>query len=153
MTIPSQEEPVVEETPPFARALTTAVDGYAGPLRNEDTKENFSMSPCPIPSGTPTQIEEYLEGFNRGTIISTAIHEVYPGHYVQYSVVAAHAVKGAQAAVLQSQREGWAHYTEQMMLDEGYGNGDPQIAHGTVAGRAAARCALHRRDSKCIPAR
>ncbi len=47
-------------------------------------KEAFFNVTLPEPNWPKQQTEEYLEGFNRGTIISTAVHEVYPGHYVQF---------------------------------------------------------------------
>ncbi len=87
-----------------------------------------------------------MQGFNRGTIISTAIHEVYPGHYVQFLWLKQAPTKVRKLLGCGSNAEGWAHYCEQMMLDEGYGNGDLQAAPGPVAGRAAAQCPLHRRD-------
>jgi uncharacterized protein (DUF885 family) len=63
-----------------------------------------------------------LEGFNRGTIASTSIHEAYPGHYVQFLVLQRAPVSKTRKILgCGSNAEGWAHYTEQMMLDEGYG--------------------------------
>ena len=59
--------------------------------------------------------------FNRGTIISTAIHEAYPGHYVQFLWVPQAPSKVRKLLGASSNAEGWAHYCEQMMLDEGYG--------------------------------
>jgi len=54
-------------------------------------------------------------------VISTAIHEAYPGHYVQLLWVQRAPKKVRQLLGCASNVEGWAHYTEQMMLDEGYG--------------------------------
>ena len=62
-----------------------------------------------------------MAGFNRGTVISTAIHEAYPGHYVQFLWVQRAPDKVRQLLGCGTNAEGWAHYTEQMMLDEGYG--------------------------------
>lgn len=62
-----------------------------------------------------------MEGFNRGTVISTAVHEVYPGHYTQFLWVPSAPSKVRKLLGCSSNAEGWAHYSEQMMLDEGYG--------------------------------
>jgi uncharacterized protein (DUF885 family) len=62
-----------------------------------------------------------MAGFNRGFIISTAVHEAYPGHYVQFLWVPYAPSKVRKLLGANSNAEGWAHYCEQMMLDEGYG--------------------------------
>ena len=87
-------------------------------------KEAFFNVTLPDPSWKKAQVEEYLEGFNRGTIISTAVHEVYPGHYTQFLWLSSVLTKARKLMGAGSNAEGWAHYCEQMMLDEGYGNGD-----------------------------
>ena len=83
VTIPSPVPPIVEETPPFMRALTTASMDTPGPYEKVAKEAYFNVM-LPEASWPKQQTEEYLEGFNRGTIISTAVHEVYPGHYVQF---------------------------------------------------------------------
>ena len=86
----------------------------------------------PEASWPKNRIEEYLEGFNRGTIISTASHEAYPGHYTQFLWIAHAPTKVRKLIGCGSNAEGWAHYSEQMMLDEGYGNGDPKLRLGQL---------------------
>lgn len=120
VTIPSPVPPVVEETPPFMRALTMASMDTPGPFELV-AKEAFFNVTLPENSWTRQQIEEHMEGFNRGTVISTAIHEAYPGHYVQFLWVQHAPSKVRKLLGCASNAEGWAHYTEQMMLDEGYG--------------------------------
>jgi uncharacterized protein (DUF885 family) len=73
-----------------------------------------------------------MQAFNRGTIVSTAIHEVYPGHYTQFLWLQAAPSKTRKVLYNASNAEGWAHYTEQMMLDEGYGKGDPKLRLGQL---------------------
>src|SRR5215467_13030621 len=87
VTIPSPVLPIIEETPPFERALTTASMDTPGPYEKV-AKEAFFNVTLPEKSWSRQQTEEYLEGFNRGTIISTAVHEVYPGHYTQFLWIA-----------------------------------------------------------------
>jgi hypothetical protein len=131
ITIPSPVLPILEETPPFMRALTTASMDTPGPYEKV-AKEAFFNVTLPEPSWTPQHVEEHMEGFNRGTIISTAIHEAYPGHYVQFLWMQSIPSKVRKLLGANSNAEGWAHYCEQMMLDEGYGNGDPKLRLGQL---------------------
>ena len=118
--LPSEVLPIVQETPPFARALTFASMDTPGPFEKV-AKEAFFNVTLPEPTWKPEQVEEHMEGFNRGTIISTAVHEVYPGHYTQFLWVPYAPSKVRKLLGCSSNAEGWAHYSEQMMLDEGYG--------------------------------
>jgi uncharacterized protein (DUF885 family) len=131
VTIPSPVPPIVEETPPFMRALTTASMDTPGPFEKV-AKEAFFNVTLPEATWKKEQVEEYLAGFNRGTIVSTAVHEVYPGHYTQFLWIAKAPTKTRKLIGCSSNAEGWAHYTEQMMLDEGYGNGDPKLRLGQL---------------------
>jgi uncharacterized protein (DUF885 family) len=118
--VPSEVLPIVEETPPFARALTFASMDTPGPYEKV-AKEAFFNVTLPEPNWTPKEVEEHMAGFNRGTVISTAVHEVYPGHYIQFLWVPYAPTKVRKLLGCSSNAEGWAHYSEQMMLDEGYG--------------------------------
>ena len=131
ITIPSQVLPIVEETPPFMRALTSASMDTPGPFENV-AKEAFFNVTLPEPGWPRQQVEEHMEGFNRGTVISTAVHEVYPGHYTQFLWLKQAPTKVRKLIGCSTNAEGWAHYSEQMMLDEGYGNGDPKLRLGQL---------------------
>ncbi|SPF52152.1 conserved exported hypothetical protein [Candidatus Sulfopaludibacter sp. SbA4] len=131
VTIPSPVPPIVQETPPFERALTTASMDTPGPYEMV-AKEAFFNVTLPEATWPKQQVEEYLQGFNRGTIVSTAVHEVYPGHYTQFLWIKNAPTKVRKLIGCGSNAEGWAHYSEQMMLDEGYGNGDPKLRLGQL---------------------
>ncbi len=131
VTIPSDVLPIVEDTPPFARALTTASMDTPGPFENVAKEAFFNVTP-PEPEWTKEAVEEHMQDFNRGTIVSTAIHEVYPGHYTQFLWVKQAPSKVRKLFGCGSNAEGWAHYTEQMMLDEGYGDGNPKLRLGQL---------------------
>ena len=131
VTIPSKVPPIVQETPPFMRALTTASMDTPGAFERV-AKEAFFNVTLPEATWEAKQTEEYLQGFNRGTIISTAVHEVYPGHYTQFLWIAQAPSKVRKILGCGSNAEGWAHYTEQMMLDEGYGKGDLKLRLGQL---------------------
>lgn len=131
ITIPSPVRPILEETPPFMRALTMASMDTPGPYESV-AKEAFFNVTLPEPNWSKKQVEEHMEGFNRGTIISTAIHEAYPGHYVQFLWIQTLKSKVRKLLGANTNIEGWAHYCEQMMIDEGYGNGDLKLRLGQL---------------------
>lgn len=131
ITLPSQVRPIVEETPPFGRALSSASMDTPGPYENKATEAFFNVT-LPEPTWSAEKTKSWMEGFNRGTIISTAVHEAYPGHYTQFLWVKQAPSKVRKLTGCGSNAEGWAHYSEQMMLDEGYGNGDPKLRIGQL---------------------
>ncbi len=119
VTIPSDVQPTLEETPPFMRATTQASMDPPGPFETHSTKALFNVT-LPEPGWSAQKTSEYMAAFNVGTIVSTSVHEAYPGHYTQFlwqpqfhSTI--RKLLGANTNI-----EGWAHYCEQMMLDEGY---------------------------------
>jgi hypothetical protein len=120
VTIPSDVRPILEETPPFMRATTTASMDTPGPFETHATEAYFNVT-LPDPSMKPAEVEGYMHGFNIGTIISTAVHETYPGHYIQFLWVPQAPSRVRKLLGANTNVEGWAHYTEQMMLDQGYG--------------------------------
>jgi len=120
VTIPSDVTPVLEETPPFMRATTQASMDSPGPYETKATTSYFNVT-LPDPSLTPGQVEGYMHSYNVGTVISTSVHEAYPGHYVQYLYSLKAPTRVRKIIQANTNIEGWAHYTEQMMLDNGYG--------------------------------
>jgi uncharacterized protein (DUF885 family) len=131
VTIPSPVPPILEETPPFMRALTFASMDTPGPFESV-AKEAFFNVTLPEKGWPKERVEDFMGAFNRGTILSTAIHEAYPGHYVQFLWMQHVASKVRKLLGANSNAEGWAHYSEQMMLDEGYTNGDPKMRLGQL---------------------
>jgi len=121
ITIPSEVQPVLEETPPFMRATTQASMDPPGPFETNSTTAYFNIT-LPEKGWTPAHVAEHMAAFNVGTIISTSVHEAYPGHYVQFLWVN-HAELSQVRKIITANTnvEGWAHYCEQMMLDQGYG--------------------------------
>jgi uncharacterized protein (DUF885 family) len=119
ITIPSDVQPTLEETPPFMRATTFASMDSPGPFETHSTKAYFNVT-LPEKTWAQPHIAEHMASFNVGTIISTSVHEAYPGHYVQFLWQNQFPSKVRKIIWTNSNVEGWAHYTEQMMLDEGY---------------------------------
>jgi uncharacterized protein (DUF885 family) len=120
VTIPSEVRPIVEETPPFMRATTFASMDTPGPFETHATEAYFNVT-LPARTMTAAQIDGFMHSFNVGTVISTSIHEAYPGHYVQFLWVPQAPSRVRKLLGAATNVEGWAHYCEQMMLDEGYG--------------------------------
>jgi uncharacterized protein (DUF885 family) len=124
--MPSQSEPVLRETPPFMRALTFASMNSPGPYEKNAREAFFSVT-LPEPSWTPQQVSQQMQFFNRYAVSDISIHEAFPGHFTQFLFVREVPSKIRKLMGCSSNAEGWAHYSEQMMLDEGYSNGDPKL--------------------------
>lgn len=132
--IPSPESPELRETPPFARALTFASMNSPGAFEKVATKAFFNVT-LPESDWKPEQVAQHLEFFNNFAITDIAIHEAYPGHYTQFLYVRTEPLsKIRQIFGCSSNAEGWAHYAEQMMLEEGFGNGDPKLHMAQLQG-------------------
>ncbi len=113
------------------RALSIASMDTPGPYEKV-AKEAFFNVTLPEPSWTPEHVEDYMEAFGRGNNVGTAVHEAYPGHYVQFLWMQTIPSKVRKLLGANSNAEGWAHYCEQMMQDEGYGNGDLRLRLGQL---------------------
>ncbi|HEY4381743.1 MAG TPA: DUF885 domain-containing protein [Acidobacteriaceae bacterium] len=119
ITIPSDVQPTLENTPPFMRATTFASMDSPGPFETRSKKAYFNVT-LPEKSWTAAHIAEHMSEFNVGTIVSTSVHEAYPGHYVQFLWTPQFSSKIRKVLGANTNIEGWAHYCEQMMLDAGY---------------------------------
>jgi uncharacterized protein (DUF885 family) len=122
VTIPSEVRVKVKETPQYMRYIATAALNPPGPFEKKATEAYYYITPVD-PAWTSKQKEEWLELFDYYTTDITTIHEAYPGHYVQFlHLNASNATKIEKIFGSYVFIEGWAHYTEQMMLEEGFGN-------------------------------
>src|SRR5277367_2142810 len=120
ITIPSDVRPILQETPPFMRATTFASMDTPGPFEKVAHEAYFNVT-LPGAHDTPAEIAGRMAAFNVGTVVSTSTHEAYPGHYVQFLWVHEAPTRTRMLLGAASNAEGWAHYCEQMMLDEGFG--------------------------------
>jgi uncharacterized protein (DUF885 family) len=132
VTLPSLVEPTLEDTPPFMRATTMASMDPPGAYEKGSQKAYFNVT-VPAASLPAEQVRESMAAFNIGTIISTSVHEAYPGHYVQFLYMPQVHSRVRKMLYSSTNVEGWAHYCEQMMLDQGYG----QPGWGTKDAREA----------------
>jgi len=133
VTLPRGEAPVVAPTPDFMR-WSTASMWTPGPFERRSMPARYLITDVD-PKWSDKQKEEYLGSINYPQLWTTSIHEVYPGHFVQgvFLKQVKSQVRRVAAIAPGSFVEGWAHYTEQMMIDEGFGGGDPKIRLGQHA--------------------
>jgi uncharacterized protein (DUF885 family) len=122
LTLPNPDTCRVIEMPEFQRGFSAAYLNPAPPL---DPEANSLYAVAPPPADwTPARVETFLREYNSAMLQVLTIHEAYPGHYVQLAY--ANRCPSLPRRILYSGvfAEGWAVYTEQMMLDQGYGGGD-----------------------------
>jgi uncharacterized protein (DUF885 family) len=127
VTIPGTEEAKVAQAPPY-KAWNFAYINIPGPYEN-NLPSVYYISP-PDPSWSKAKQEAYIPG--KGSLLFTSVHEVYPGHFVQFLHANRSSSKFGQVFVGYAFAEGWAHYAEEMMYDAGLGNGDPEMHIGQL---------------------
>ena len=121
VTIPSEVRARVKETPQYRRATSFASMDTPGAFEKRATEAYFYVTP-PENNWPASQREEWLTSFNYYNANVISIHEVYPGHYVQFlRLNASPATKVEKIFSSYAFVEGWAHYCEKIMIDEGYG--------------------------------
>lgn len=118
ITIPSKVRPTLEETPPFMRAITFASMDTPGPYEHHATTAYFNVT-LPEKDWSRQHVDEFMAQFSYPVITSIATHEAYPGHYVQFLWMQKVDDRVRKLLGSATNAEGWAHYCEQMMLDEG----------------------------------
>ena len=114
----------LRETPQFSRSTTLAACSTPGIYEQVATEAYYYVSP-PDESWEERRTDEYLQFFSRWALPLITAHEAYPGHYVHLSWL-----RQVQDSVpftsSTTTTEGWAHYTEQLMIESGWGDGDPR---------------------------
>ncbi|MCY1041902.1 DUF885 domain-containing protein [Corallococcus sp. bb12-1] len=125
ITVPSEVRAKVAETPAFNRALSFASMSTAGPFESKATEAYYYVTP-PDPAWSAEQTEQHMSFYSRYALPLVSIHEAYPGHYVQFLWTNRIQSKVRRLFGSGSFSEGWGLYTEQMMLDEGYGGTGPE---------------------------
>jgi uncharacterized protein (DUF885 family) len=126
VTMPTDVPPQIVETPPYARSGVFAMMDTPGAYEPRAKEAYYYVTPTE-PEWDAQHKEEHLRLFNRPVMEVITIHEAYPGHYVQFLYANRFPTKTRKLLWCGTNVEGWAHYTEQMMLDEGYGDGDPKL--------------------------
>jgi uncharacterized protein (DUF885 family) len=129
--LPSNDVVVVRETPPYERYNSASID-MSGPF--EAVRSAYFQITVPDRAMSEKMRRDYLGTL--GDLLGTAIHEAYPGHFVQGRWAERAPTRVQRAFASYSFVEGWAHYSEQLMIDEGFGHTDPAnelaMRHGAL---------------------
>lgn len=126
VTVPSEVRCRIEETPPYARSGGFASMDTPGPFERKATEAFYYVTPVEA-DWDASHREEHLRLFHAPVVALINVHEAYPGHYLQFLYAPRFPTKTRKLTYCGTNVEGWAHYAEQMMVDEGFGGGDPKI--------------------------
>jgi len=133
ITVPQGETITVAPTPEFFR-WSFASMWTPGPFETKATRAYYYLTDVDRSWPSERQ-EEHLRDYNYPTLWSISIHEVYPGHFLQYQHLRRVESKARKSILFapDSFVEGWAHYCEQMMIEAGFGRQDDSIKLGQLA--------------------
>lgn len=126
VSYPSEERCEVAETPEFARELFTAAMDPPGPFEKGSTRAVYYVTPVDS-RWSEERKEEWLRHLNTASMKEISIHEAYPGHYLHFLHLKNLKTKTSQSFISYAFTEGWAHYCEEMMVEQGFGEGDLKI--------------------------
>jgi hypothetical protein len=127
VTIPGTEQALVDEAPAYRR-WNFAYINIPGPYE-KGLPSIYYIAP-PDPSWSKKEKDSYVPGV--GSLLFTSVHEVWPGHFLQFLHANRSSSKLGQLFVGYAFAEGWAHYTEEMMWDAGLGNNEPEMHIGQL---------------------
>ena len=122
--LPTEVRIALKETPAFSRATTLAACSTPGIYEKVATEAYYYVTP-PDAAWDAERADQFLQFFSRWAMPLITAHEAYPGHYVHLSWLrqVPDQVPGTNSTTTV---EGWAHYTEQLMIESGWGGGDPR---------------------------
>jgi uncharacterized protein (DUF885 family) len=135
VTIPTTDEPIVREMPPYERWNSASIE-MSGPF--ETARSAYYQLTIPDKALPEAERQAYLG--SQGSLLGTTVHEVYPGHFVQGRWAERAPTRVQKAFQSYSFVEGWAHYGEQMIIDEGLGSDDPANRLAMLEGALLRNC-------------
>jgi uncharacterized protein (DUF885 family) len=127
VTIPGSEEALVMEAPAYRRQNFAYIN-IPGPYE-KDLPSVYYIAP-PDPSWPKAEQEAYVPG--RADLLFTSVHEVWPGHFLQFLHSNRASWRFGQLFVGYAYAEGWAHYTEELMIEKGLASGAPELHIGQL---------------------
>jgi hypothetical protein len=127
VSIPGDQQALVAEAPPYNRENAAFIQ-VPGPYEKNVTA-TYNIAP-PNPKWSKAEQSEYIP--SEATLLFTSVHEVWPGHFLQFLHSNANPDKLEALWVGYGFAEGWAHYAEEMMYEEGLGKGDPEMHIGQL---------------------
>ncbi len=125
ITIPSSEPVHVKETPPFMRSTTSASMDTPGPFETAPLQAFYNMT-LPDPRWPRAQQDDFMHQWYYAMMSNVSVHEVYPGHFIQFLYAKSFPSDVRKVFGTNTNIEGWAHYCEQMILDEGFHADEPK---------------------------
>jgi uncharacterized protein (DUF885 family) len=125
LRLPEPDACKIVEMPEFRRGNSIAYLDPAPPL-DPRASSYYAISPPPK-EWDAKRAETYLHEYNRHMLQILTIHEAYPGHFVQLAYANKNPSLIRRVFSSGVFEEGWAVYTEQVMLDEGYGDGNLKL--------------------------
>jgi len=137
VTIPGTEQALVEESPPYNRQNGAYIDP-PGPF-DKGVASVYYISP-PDPSWPKAEQDAFVPSY--GSLLFTSVHEVMPGHFIQFLHANRSPSLFGRLFVGYAFAEGWAHYSEEMMWDAGLGNGDAETHIGQLSEAMLRNCRL-----------
>jgi uncharacterized protein (DUF885 family) len=136
VSLPDKLNCIVTEMPRYMNFGFAAMD-TAGPYEKSD--ESFYYVNLPEKDWSEEKREEWMTQFNYPTLKLISIHEAFPGHYTHFLNANLNSTKLSKLFMSYSYVEGWAHYTEEMMIEQGYGGNDYKTEIGMLL-EALIRC-------------
>ena len=127
VSIPNDDQALVAEAPPYNRNNAAFIQ-VPGPY-DKGVPATFNIAP-PDPKWTKAEQLQYIP--SEASLMFTSVHEVWPGHFLQFLHSNANPDKLEALWVGYAFAEGWAHYCEEMMYEEGLGRGDPEMHIGQI---------------------
>src|ERR1700689_3290554 len=127
VSVPGDQQALVAEAPPYNRENAAFIQ-VPGPYE-KGVMATYNIAP-PNPKWTKTEQAEYIP--SEATLLFTSVHEVWPGHFLQFLHSNSNPDKLEALWVGYAFAEGWAHYCEEMMYEEGLGRGDPELHIGQI---------------------
>jgi len=127
VSIPGTEQALVEEAPPYRRANFAYIN-IPGPYE-KNMPSVYYIAP-PDPAWTKAEQNEYIPG--KADLMFTSVHEVWPGHFLQFLHSNRSSWKFGQLFVGYAFAEGWAHYVEELMVEQGIAKDKPDLHVGQL---------------------
>ena len=145
-TLPPTERVIVEAAKPFD--LGFASMHASPPLEKAPVKSIYYITDAQ-PGLSPAERDAWLERYNYASLSNTSAHEAMPGHWLHSTYMRRTPGKVRRIWIglnpfpqPSSGQDGWAHYAEQMILDEGYRSGDPKLRLAQVSDALTRICRL-----------
>ncbi|HVR90960.1 MAG TPA: DUF885 domain-containing protein [Novosphingobium sp.] len=135
VTIPGTETALVRESPPYNRQNSAYIDP-PGPFE-KGIPSIYYISP-PDPAWDAKKRMDFIPG--KADLLGTTVHEIMPGHFLQFLHANRSPSMFGRLFVGYAFAEGWAHYGEEMMLEAGLGEGDPEVKIGQLSNALLRDC-------------